>query len=357
IPYMHLRGGSSKGLYFNAADLPVDEQRRNLTVLAALEGVGRGDLRQIDGLGGGSSLSSKVAIVSLSESQNIDLQYFFIQGMMGKGRVSTVQTCGNILAGVLPFAIESGMIPATHPTTKAMIRILNTGGVCEVIVETPNGEVNYAGNVKIDGVFGTAAPIICNYLDTMGATCGNLFPTGNGIDVLDGKEMTCIDNGMPLVVLRARDFGISGNETKVALDANVDLKKQLEIIRLQMGKKMNLGDVRDQSIPKMCLIAPPQQGGLVNTRMFIPHACHDAIGVLAAVSAATACILPNTVAKGIVSPPKIDENAFSIEHPSGEMTVYLEKNDQNEILKSGVIRTARLLSQGIAYIPSFGGNT
>jgi 4-oxalomesaconate tautomerase len=351
IPYMHLRGGSSKGLYFNAADLPAEESLRNQTVLAALEGVGLGDLRQIDGLGGGSSLSSKGAIVRLSESQNVDLEYFFIQGMMGKGRVSTVQTCGNILAGVVPFAIESGMIAATHPTTSAKVGILNTGGVCEVIVETPNGVVNYAGKVKIDGVLGTAAPIICNYLDTMGATCGNLFPTGNVRDVLEGKEMTCIDNGMPVVLLRARDFGISGNETKAALDANLDLKKQLEIIRLQIGEKMNLGDVREQSIPKMCLISPPQEGGLVHTRMFIPQVCHDAIGVLAAVSVATACILPNTVAEGIVSLPKIGENAYSIEHPSGEMTVYLEKDAQHQIQKSGVIRTARLLSKGIVFIP------
>jgi 4-oxalomesaconate tautomerase len=351
IPYMHLRGGSSKGLFFNAADLPADEKQRNLTVLAALEGVGIGDLRQIDGLGGGSSLSSKVAIVSLSKSQSVDLEYFFIQDMIGKGRVSTVQTCGNILAGVVPFAIESGMIPATHPTTSAKVGILNTGGVCEVIVETPNGQVNYAGNVKIDGVLGTAAPILCNYLDTMGATCGQLFPTGNFIDVINGKQMTCIDNGMPLVLLRASDFGISGNETKAELDAHVDLKKQLEIIRLQIGHKMNLGDVREQSVPKMCLIAPAQKGGLVNTRMFIPHVCHDAIGVLAAVSAATACILPNTVAEGIVSLPKSGENAYSIEHPSGEMTVSLEKDEKGQIQKSGVIRTARLLSKGVVFIP------
>ena len=300
-PYMHFRGGSSKGLYFNAKDLPTDETLRNQYILAAMEGSDMGDARQIDGLGGGSSLSSKVAIVSLSNAEGVDLDYYFIQVMIGKGKVSTTQTCGNILAGILPFAIESGMIQAIHPTTTAKIKIVNTGGTCEVIVETPNGQVNYAGNAKVDGVLGTAAPIICNYLDTEGATCGALLPTGNALDVVDGIEMTCIDNGMPVVLLRATDFDISGYETKAELDDNAVLKQKIEDIRLKTGHKMGLGNVSAQSIPKMCLISPPQyKGGLVNTRMFIPHVCHDAIGVLAAVSVATACILPKTDRKSVV---------------------------------------------------------
>ncbi len=356
IPYMHLRGGSSKGLYFNAKDLPTDETARNNALLAAIEGSNSGDARQIDGLGGGSALSSKVAIVSPSDTEGVDLDYFFVQIMVGKGRVSTTQTCGNILAGVLPFAIESGMIEAKHPKTSAKINIVNTGGICEVVVETPNFSVNYAGNTKIDGVLGTAAPIVCNYLNTEGATCGALLPTGNAVDWIDGKEMTCIDNGMPVVLLRAFDFGISGYETKETLDANDVLKAQLENIRLQIGHKMNLGDVTNQSIPKMCLIAPPQYlGGLVSTRMFIPHVCHDAIGVLAAVSVATACILPNTIAKNIAHLPTT--NNYSVEHPSGEFTVNLEgvfnKNNTLKIEKSGVIRTARLLSKGVVFIPNF----
>ena len=383
IPYMHFRGGSSKGLYFNAKDLPTDESERNKYILAAMEGSDLGDSRQIDGLGGGSSLSSKVAIVSISElprvhegiSENIDeetstpnpqspipiLDYYFVQVMIGKGKVSTTQTCGNILAGVLPFAIESGMIEATHPTTKALINIVNTGGLCEVMVETPNGQVNYTGNTKVDGVLGTAAPIICNYLDTEGATCGELFPTGNRIDIVDGKEMTCIDNGMPVVILRASDFNITGYETKEELDSNEALKKELENIRLKVGFKMNLSDVTNQSIPKMCLIAPPrsrdrtpQYSGVVSTRMFIPHVCHDAIGVLAAVSVATACILPNTITANIASTPNPPSPTLSIEHPTGEMTVSLEtatENGQVMIKKSGVVRTARLLSKGLVLIP------
>jgi 4-oxalomesaconate tautomerase len=352
IPYMHFRGGSSKALFFNAKDLPTDEPLRNKYILAAMEGSDLGDPRQIDGLGGGSSLSSKVAIVSLSNTEGVDLDYYFIQVMLGKGKVSTTQTCGNILAGVLPFAIESGMIKATHPTTKATINIVNTGGLCEVIVETPNGHVNYAGNAKVDGVLGTAAPIICNYLDTEGATCEALLPTGNSIDIIDGKEMTCIDNGMPVVILRASDFDITGYETKEELDNNDDLKKQLESIRLKIGYKMNLGDVKDQSIPKMCLISPPNtEGGIINTRMFIPHVCHDAIGVLAAVSVATACILPKTIAENI----KMERlgNALSVEHPTGEFAVNLQtdmRDGKIVVEKSGVMRTARLLSKGEVFI-------
>ena len=354
IPYMHIRGGSSKGLYFNAEDLPIDGTLRNKVILAAMEGSDLGDFRQIDGLGGGSSLSSKVAIVSLSNTPEVsDLDYYFIQIMMGKGKVSTTQTCGNILAGVLPFAIESGMIKATEPITSAKINIVNTGGICEVIVETPNGQINYEGDAKVDGVMGTAAPIICNYLNTEGATCGALLPTGNAIDMINGKEMTCIDNGMPVVILRATDFNITGYETKDELDNNDELKQKLEEIRLKMGHEMNLGDVKEQSIPKICLISSPKNASsLVNTRMFIPHVCHDAIGVLAAVSVATACILPHSIAQGIAS--NLECHAFSIEHPTGEFTVNLETkwhNNQLIIEKSGVMRTARLLSKGVVYIP------
>jgi 4-oxalomesaconate tautomerase len=360
IPYMHFRGGSSKGLYFKAEDLPTDENLRNKYIIAAIEGSDLGDPRQIDGLGGGSALSSKVAIVSMSATPSLFseipcLDYYFVQVMQGKGKVSTTQTCGNILAGVLPFAIESGMIKAKHPTTKAIINIINTGGQCEVIVETPKRKVNYAGTAKVDGVVGTAAPIICNYLDTEGATCGALFPTGNTIDVIESKEITCIDNGMPVVLLRAADFGITGYETKEDLDKNGILKKEIENIRLQVGHKMNLGDVKDQSIPKMCLIsAPNTEGGIINTRMFIPHICHDAIGVLAAVSVATACIFPNTITKNIASTPSPQPTSLSIEHPTGEMTVALETavvNNTIKIKKSGIIRTARLLSKGKVFIP------
>lgn len=356
IPCLQIRGGTSKGLFFNAADLPADPERRNRLVLATMEGAGIGDPRQIDGLGGGNSLTAKAAIVSPSQREDADVDYFFLQVMLGKGKISTAQTCGNILAGVAVFAIETGMVAPRESTTAVRVNILNTGGICEVIVQTPGGKVEYAGDTKIDGVAGTAAPILCNYLGTAGATCGALLPTGNFQDVILGKTATLIDNGMPLVMLRAADFGINGQERKAELDANQTLKIELEKIRLEVGQLMRLGDVSDQSIPKMCLISGAAQGGFVNTRMFIPHVCHEAIGVLAAVSAVTGCVLPGTVAEGIASPVSAGQTAFSIEHPTGELTVHLETERDGEgnfsIKKSGVVRTARLLGRGEVFVPN-----
>jgi len=355
IPYAQFRGGSSKGVYLNAKDLPTDKAERDKIVLAIMEGVGQGDPRQIDGLGGADSLTAKVAVVAPSTKEGVDLDYLFIQVVIGKGQLATVQNCGNILAGVLPFAIETDMFPASKGQTMAIIRMVNSGSLCEVSIETPNGRVNYTGDTKVDGVPGTAAPIRCNYLDLAGKNCGALLPTGNSKDVVDGVEATCVDNGMPTIVLRARDFGITGYESKAVLDANESLKKQLESIRLQLGPKMNLGDVTNKTVPKMCLISPAKNGGLVNTRTFIPHVCHAAIGVLGAVSAATGAILPNSVGVGIID-PNIDFNkAMSIEHPSGEFTVSLtieEKNKELIFKKSGVMRTARLISMGKVFIPS-----
>ena len=357
---MQIRGGSSKGLFFNSDDLPQDETARNQAVLLAMEGTLEGDSRQIDGLGGANLLTSKVAIVSLSKTEGVDLDYLFLQVVVGKGQVSTTQTCGNILAGVLPFAIESGMIkPSNHgtppATTSAKIQMMNTGGVCEVTVQTPNGKMEYAGNAKVDGVPGTAAPIICNYLGTEGSTCGALLPTGNVVDVVDGVEITCIDNGMPVVLIRATDFKLTGNESKEVLEANDVLKEQIEKIRIKAGEMMNLGDVSQQTIPKMCLISAPQQGGILNTRMFIPHVVHEAIGVLAAVSVATACIIPESITSDIAK-FKDKETLFSIEHPTGKFTVNLDytlHENKIKIHNSGVIRTARLLSKGEVFIPAF----
>jgi 4-oxalomesaconate tautomerase len=353
IPGMQFRSGSSKGLFFKASDLPANETERNKVVIAAMEGLGSGDPRQIDGLGGGSSLTSKIGVVSVSHTPGADLDYLFLQVILGSGKVSTSQSCGNMLAAVLPFAIESGMIKAQTPTTSATVNILNTGGFCEVVIETPNGRIEYAGNAKVDGVPGTAAPIICNYLDTVGSTCGTLLPTGSLIDKINDVEVTCIDNGMPVVIMRSIDFGLIGDETKEALEANEPLRQKIEQLRLAAGVKMNLGDVSEQTIPKMCLISSGKQGIAINTRMFIPHVVHEAIGVLAAISVATACVIPGTITEGIAHFEKAN-NLFSIGHPSGEFTVNLDyaiSGNGVNIIKSGVIRTARLLSKGVVYIP------
>lgn len=359
IPYMQLRGGSSKGLFFRATDLPADPTERDRLILGAMEGVGLGDPRQIDGLGGATSLTSKVAVVSRSEQPDAELDYLFLQVVVGKGRVSAGQNCGNILAGVLPFAIEAGLFPASSPTTTARIRMVNTGGICEVTVQTPNGQMAYAsspdvGTAKVDGVPGTAAPILCNYLGIAGSTCGALLPTGNVLDIVEGIAVTCIDNGMPEVVLRATDFGLTGYESPAELEANTLLKDKLERIRLAVGPMMNLGDVSGKTIPKMCLIALPVHGGMVCTRTFIPHTVHEAIGVLGAISTATACLLPGSVAQGIAVLPPNPEQGYSVEHPTGEFTVRLELTNENGLVqvgKSGVIRTARLLSRGEVLVP------
>jgi 4-oxalomesaconate tautomerase len=353
IPYMQLRGGSSKGLFFLSKDLPEDIEAIKRTVLLAMEGTTEGDLRQIDGLGGAHSLTSKAAVVGASKHPDADVDYLFLQVVVGKGQVSTGQTCGNILAGVAPFAIETGLVKASDPVTRVRVNMLNTGGICEVLVETPAGQVNYAGSASIDGVPGTAAPIICNYLDVAGSTCGALLPTGNVLDVVDGYGLTCIDNGMPVVLLRAVDFGLSGYESVEDLGKNLGLKAEIEQIRLKIGPLMNLGEVAQKTVPKMCLIAPPKDGGVLHTRMFIPHVVHDAIGVLAAISVATAVVVPGSIVEGIAQLPHSDNQLFSIEHPSGECTVQLDyavSEGQVLVKKAGVLRTARLLSRGELFV-------
>jgi len=354
IPYMQLRGGSSKGLYFRAADLPLDTSTRDRVLLAAMCGVGPEDPRQIDGLGGADPLTSKVGIVSQSGRDDADLDYEFVQVVVGGNATDRTQNCGNILAGVVPFAIESGMLGAQDSRTSARVYMVNSGSICEVIVQTPGGQLEYAGNAKVDGVPGTAAPVICNYMDTAGSACGALLPTGNLIDTIDGVQLTCIDNGMPVVVLRAADLDRTGYESRDELNADKELKGRLEHIRLQLGPKMNLGDVSGKVVPKMSLIAPAVAGGVIHTRTFIPHVCHAAIGVLGAVSVATACVIPGTVAQGMAVLPEGD-NVYSVEHPTGEFSVTLEvdySGPRPEVRKAGLLRTARLLSRGEVLIPS-----
>lgn len=360
VPYMQLRGGSSKGLYFLASDLPSDEQARDQVLLAA---VGRDD-RQIDGLGGADPLTSKVAVVGPSSRADADVDYLFVQVVVGENRVDTTPNCGNILAGVGAFAVERGLIEAGDPETRVNVHMVNSGKVCELVLQTPAGEVCYEGNASIDGVPGTSAPVICNYMDLAGSACGALLPTGNLVDVVDGVEVTCIDNGMPVVVLRARDLGISGVESPSELNANEQLKARLQSIRLQLGPKMNLGDVDGAAVPKMCLISEPREDGVVNTRTFIPYKCHSAIGVLGAVSVATACILPGSVADGIARLPPLEACLqLTVEHPSGEFAVSFELDPASihqgntdaavapSVLKAGLLRTARLLSRGEVFVP------
>jgi 4-oxalomesaconate tautomerase len=296
-------------------------------------------------------LTSKVAVVTPSSREDADIDYLFVQVVVGEDRVDTTPNCGNILAGVGPFAIESGMFPLQGDTTTIRIHMVNSGNLCEQIVQTPNGRVEYQGDAHIDGVPGTAAPVICNYLDIAGSACGALLPTGNQRDVIDGVPVTCIDNGMPVVVIPAAAMGKTGYESCEDLTNDQEFREQLEFIRLQAGAMMNLGDVEKKVVPKMSLISAPQAGGHVCTRTFIPHTCHAAIGVLGAVSVATACILPESVAVGIVRVPQGRHKNLSVEHPSGEFSVDLTLNEQGQVVKAGLLRTARLLSKGELYIP------
>ena len=353
IPYMQMRGGSSKGLYFLSEDLPADPAQRNEVLLDAM---GRGE-RQIDGLGGADPLTSKVAIVSLSSRPDADIDFLFVQVVVGQDKVDTTPNCGNILAGVGPFAIETGLVPADEQTTRLTVHMVNSGKLSELKLSTPGGKMEYEGEAQIDGVPGSAAPVLCSYKDLAGSICGDLLPTGRVLDVVDDVEITCVDNGMPVVVLRAKDFGISGYESPLELNADENLKAKLESIRLQIGPGMNLDDVKNKTIPKMCLVSPAVNGGLVNTRTFIPHKCHAAVGALGAVSAATACILPGSVVAGMVERPGGEIKTISVEHPIGEFSVTLQVDETGEfplIKKAGLLRTARLLSRGVVYVPARG---
>jgi 4-oxalomesaconate tautomerase len=351
IPCAILRGGTSRGVYFHRDDLPVDDHLRDNILLGIMGGP---DVLQIDGIGGGHPLNNKVAIVNQSRRDDADIDYLFLQVMPQEARVSSIQNCGNILAGVGPFAIETGLVEAGPAHTRIRIHMVNSGNLCELTVETPGGVVNYAGDAAIDGVPGSAAPIICNFLDVAGSACGELMPTGKIVDTIDGVEMTCIDNGMPVVVMRATDFGISGKECPEELDTNEELKSRLEKIRLGIGQSMNLGDVTEKTVPKMCLISEPNAGGHVSTRTFIPHVCHRSIGVLGAVSVATACLIAGSVTSNIAVVPDGREKTMTIEHPTGSFAVRLVVSDDDRsisIMKAGAVRTARLLFRGEVFVP------
>lgn len=354
IPFMQFRGGSSKGLYFRAYDLPAEQAGKDRVLLAAMCGNGPADRRQIDGLGGADPLTSKAAVVQASQRPGADLDYEFIQVVVGAAATDRTQNCGNILAGVVPFAIEAGLLKAAEGETTARVYMLNSGSICEVTVRTPGGRMEYAGEARIDGVPGAAAPVICNYMDIAGSACGALLPTDRLIDEFAGVRVTCIDNGMPVVLIRAADLGRTGYESPAQLNADTELKARLEAIRLPAGAAMRLGHVAGKVVPKMCLIAPPREGGIIHTRTFIPHVCHAAIGVLGAVSVATACVIPGTVADGLARLPAPGQ-PFSVEHPEGEFSITLEIDYSGalpEVKRAGLLRTARLLSRGEVLIPA-----
>ena len=350
IPCTLMRGGTSKGLYFHASDLPDERALRDRVLLAAM---GSPDVRQIDGVGGAHPLTSKVAVISRSTRPDADVDYLFLQVVVDRAEVSDSQNCGNILAGVGPWAIENGIVPVAGPSTPVRIHMVNTNSTAVALVPTPQGAVEYEGNTRIDGVPGAAAPIALEFLDVAGSSCGALLPTGNVVDTVDGIEVTCIDNGMPVIILRASALGVTGAETPAQLEANAALVAKVEGLRLKLGPRMNLGDVTRKTVPKMCLVSAPRNGGSIATATFIPHRVHEAIGVLGAVSVATACVIPGSVASQLVQRSEASGPRIEVEHPTGFFTVDVEVEVAQSIVvrRAMLLRTARKLLRGDVFVP------
>ena len=343
---MWMRGGTSKGGYFRKDDLPADVAARDAFLLRIM---GSPDLRQIDGMGGADPLTSKVALVSKSARPGVDVDYLFLQIFVDQATVSDAQNCGNILAGVGPFAIERGLVTAAGDETRVAIFMEKTGQIAVATVATPGSNVIYAGEARIDGVPDTAAPIPLEFRDTAGSSCGALLPTGNAIDMIDGVACTLIDNGMPCVVFAASAVGATGYEDRDTLDAATEMKARIEAIRLKAGPLMKLGDVTDKSVPKMMLVAAPRNGGAISVRSFIPKRAHASIGVLGAVSVATACLVEGSPAAALAVVPDGPTKTLSVEHPTGEMSCVLTLGDDGAVATAALLRTARKLMDGMVF--------
>ena len=347
-PVMWMRGGTSKGAYFFADDLPANPEDRDAFLLRIM---GSPDPRQIDGMGGSDPLTSKVAVVRKSRRAGIDVDYLFLQVFVDQALVSDQQNCGNILAGVGPFAIERGLVLPAGDETKVSIFMENTGQTAVASVQTPDGAVTYAGGASIDGVPGTHAAVPIEFRDTAGSSCGALLPTGNAVDLIEGGPCTLIEHGMPCVVFKATDVGATGYETREELESEalVAMRTKIEAIRLAAGPLMNLSNVMDKSVPKMTLVARPKHGGAVTARVFIPHRAHASIGVLGAVTAASACLVEGSPAAECADIPDGTSKTLSIEHASGEMSCVLEVDETGEVVSSALLRTARKLMDGTVY--------
>ena len=351
IPCVLMRAGSSRGPFFLRDWLPAGDEARNQALIGA---IGASDPLQLDGLGGGSTLNSKVAIVSRSTQPDCDVDYLFAQVGVGHQSVDTRPNCGNMLSGVVPFAIDQGLIPAKDGTTTARVFNVNTASRVDVTVRTPGGKVTYEGDTRIDGVAGTAAPVLLNFLDAWGSVTGQLFPTGRRIDVIDGLEVTCIDAAMPLMMLRATDLGLSGRERPVELDGNQALLARLESLRLQAGLKMGLGDVTHSVVPKPVLVSQGDGPNSITSRYFTPHKCHASHAVTGAIGVATAFALPGTVASGASMKP--GRHDLVVLHPEGQIDVAVDLQGEGQeatVQSAALVRTVRKIMQGILYLPDY----
>lgn len=352
VPFHFMRGGTSRGPYFNRADLPDDLDALSEILIAV---IGAGNPRNIDGIGGGNAVTNKVAMLSRTQTDDADIDYFFAQVSVTDRLVDYGPTCGNILVGVAPAAIEMGLIEASDPVTSVRIRAVNTGALVEAVVQTPGGKVLYDGDVAIDGVPGTAAPVGLNFLDVVGSRTGAMFPTGKQRETIDGIEVTCIDVAMPMMIARASDFGVTGAETQDELDANTALFERMEKIRIEAGRRMGLGDVTKSVTPKIGLVSKALAGGHFSARYFMPWTAHPTLAVTGSQCLAACALAPGTVAEGLARPVDGSPAVMRIEHPMGEMEVtvtFKQSDDGFEFISAGLVRTARLIARGEVMVPS-----
>jgi len=350
IPYLFMRGGTSRGPYFERSDLPEDEATLSEVLIHA---VGAGHRYTIDGIGGGTAITTKVAMLSRSDDDRADVDYFFAQVAVEERAVDYRPTCGNILAGVGPAALEMGLVAVSGAETRVRIRAVNTGARIESVVQTPGGVPLYEGAAEIAGVPGSAAPVTLKFSEVAGSVTGTMLPTRAAREVIDGIEVTCLDVAMPVVLARAADFGLTGYEDAADLDANREFYGRMEPIRRIAGERMGMGDVSGSVTPKFAVLAPPRAGGAVTARYFMPRACHPGMAVTGAQCIATACVMPGTVADGIALAPAGSPATLTVEHPTGGIDVLLEYEAGADfaVKTAGLVRTARLLARGEVFVP------
>ncbi len=351
IPYVFMRAGTSRGPFFNAADLPADRDTRAEVLISA---VGAGHALNIDGIGGGAAVTTKVAMLSPSDDEWADIDYFFAQVAVTERLVDFKPTCGNILSGVGPAAIEMGLITPSGDTTEIKIRAVNTGARVIARIATPNGQWSYDGDTEIAGVPGASAAIALTFMGVVGSSTGAFLPTGNLRDTIEGIEVTCMDVAMPVVIARAADFGLTGYETVRELDDNRDVFARMETIRLQAGALMGMGDVTKSVTPKFAFLAPAQNGGTIAARYFMPWNTHPSMAVTGAQCIASCALTPGTVADGLLTRPKDSPAQVVLEHASGSIDVLVDYDttDGFELNAAGLVRTARKLADGQVYVPA-----
>lgn len=352
IPFVFMRGGTSRGPYMNRADLPEDLETLAKVLIAI---VGSGHPINIDGIGGGVAVTTKVAMLSRSEDDWADVDYFFAQVSVDDAQVDFKPTCGNILSGVGPAAIEMGLVAAQDGETPVNIRAVNTEARVAAVVQTPGGVVNYEGDAQIDGVPGTAAPVALQFMETVGGVTGAFLPTGNLVDDIDGINVTCMDVAMPMVIARASDFGLTGYESAAELDENTDFFARMEAVRIKAGALMGMGDVTKSVTPKFGLLAPAKDGGTIATRYFMPWRTHPTMAVTGAQCLASCVLTPGTVADGLAAKPNETPVTITLEHASGQIDVLVDYDQTDvgfEIKSAGLVRTARKLAAGEVFVPA-----